>query len=371
MNTTYQVVIKGLASGQSTNDVAEKLAPLFKVSVDEASQMLNEANLVVKKGIDFQAAVKYVEALESCGCDCEVKPEAPHLTEDAVVIDEQTPPPALNKVTESVKPIQEVSTPIQEETSESKQSLHATPSTDKFSRKKLAAIGISSMVAIVVTASVYIGSKKDSTGINPPQPVEQNAVEQQNQRVTEDTGNAERDHEELSTQSAFNILYGSYDEIRQGVWWTVKGSPTSDGNVTGKNGSKVFVKQYLLKTYEEGNVKKAILVTNSLEVGENGEPEKAGDGCHACGSIVGVALFHKQKNIWTLVSENKAADYQGSWGGPSEISVAFPANGGVELRVDGASMNQGISMQWAYKIMLDNNKWVVTEPLSSCPSDSQ
>lgn len=76
MSTNYQVVIKGLASGQSKEIVAGKLASLLNISSDEVGQMLLEPNLVVKKGVDFQAAVKYVEVLENCGCSCEVRPIA-------------------------------------------------------------------------------------------------------------------------------------------------------------------------------------------------------------------------------------------------------------------------------------------------------
>lgn len=95
MITNYQVVLKGVGVGYLREDVAEKLAPLFKISIDEADQMLDQHDLVVKNGIDFQAAVKYVEALENCGCFCEVQPEPAHTTESTAAAQ-----PALNCLNE-------------------------------------------------------------------------------------------------------------------------------------------------------------------------------------------------------------------------------------------------------------------------------
>lgn len=167
MNTNYQVVIKGVGPGFVREDVAKKLAPLFKISVDEAGQMLDQHDLVVKKGVDFQAAVKYVEALENCGCACEAQPEVTHTTE---ITDAAQPLP--DSQSERFESVQEISTPTLEDSSEStheqvgltsnrwvasesSQEQRRIPLAEKFTRSKLIAIGAAVLITAGVAAAGY------------------------------------------------------------------------------------------------------------------------------------------------------------------------------------------------------------------------
>lgn len=231
MNTNYQVVIKGVSSGFLLKGVAEKLAPLFKISSDEAGQMLNQYGLVVKRGIDFQTAVKYVEALENCGCACEVQPEAAPSAEDAVIA--QPSPASLSESAVNINSIQVATTPVHEVSSESVQDaptlIHevssgsnpeqiATPLNEKLPRSRLIVIGTAAVVAVVVAVAGYqILVPEDNPTPSIVQPVQTvlKPTEQQNPSTTEE---------------------GEYAEKTQ----TVAGEVTENGGALSLNGKAIY-----------------------------------------------------------------------------------------------------------------------------------
>lgn len=163
MDTNYQVVLQGVGVGYLREDVAGKLAPLFKISIDEAYQMLDQHDLVVKSGVDFQAAVKYVEELESRGCKCEVQPEVTHLLNSSSAA--QPSPNWLKVRDERFNSLVETPTLFQDVSQVSSPVRGDSPPHEKLSRPMLIVLGSAVLVTGVVAAVGYkILGKTD----NPP-----------------------------------------------------------------------------------------------------------------------------------------------------------------------------------------------------------
>lgn len=72
---TYQIAIKGAASGTSPDEVAKNLASLFKITEVQAKNILASGNSIVKKNLPFQDTEKYRLAIEKCGVVACVEPE--------------------------------------------------------------------------------------------------------------------------------------------------------------------------------------------------------------------------------------------------------------------------------------------------------
>lgn len=72
---SYRVVIRGVLSGFTLEQVIGHLAPLFKVTADSLRPQLQTQNFVAKAGVDLQTAAKYENLLRQHGCMCVVEPE--------------------------------------------------------------------------------------------------------------------------------------------------------------------------------------------------------------------------------------------------------------------------------------------------------
>lgn len=93
MTTTYRVVLQGPMPGQTIDRVAQEISGLFKLTLDQAKELLSKPGLTIKRGIDLQSAAKYQAALEQRGCVCVVEPEVSQPQQEASTID---PQPALS-----------------------------------------------------------------------------------------------------------------------------------------------------------------------------------------------------------------------------------------------------------------------------------
>jgi len=72
---TYRVVITGVNSGFSHDQVIKGLADLFKIPEDQAKNIVLHGSFTVKKNIDLQTAVKYQAALQSKGAAAVIEDE--------------------------------------------------------------------------------------------------------------------------------------------------------------------------------------------------------------------------------------------------------------------------------------------------------
>jgi hypothetical protein len=75
MPTTYRVILQGVTAGQDAGAVGARLGELFRLPADKVNRLLSKSGTTVKRGIDFQTAVKYHAALVGAGCDVTVVPE--------------------------------------------------------------------------------------------------------------------------------------------------------------------------------------------------------------------------------------------------------------------------------------------------------
>ena len=76
-SATYRVVTRGLQPDYPAALAADQLVLLFKCGKDQIAPLLADRRFAVKKGLAHDAARKYAQALERCGCLCTVEEEAP------------------------------------------------------------------------------------------------------------------------------------------------------------------------------------------------------------------------------------------------------------------------------------------------------
>jgi len=86
MQEKYNVVLSGRNPAADPHVVTQKLASLFKCSIDRAAQLLAQPSCVVKKEVGAETADKYKKAIESTGAQCVIQliPNEPSLEFDVV-----------------------------------------------------------------------------------------------------------------------------------------------------------------------------------------------------------------------------------------------------------------------------------------------
>ena len=136
---------------------------------------------------------------------------------------------------------------------------------------------------------------------------------------------------QFSARRALQGLYGNYDPVLDGAYWTVSGAPKG---MAEWNGKAVVIKPLLSKSNETAT--RHVLVTNSIDV-RNGIVVKQGAGCRNCKSLLGAALFERQGPEWKLVADHRFLGAEGVYGAPPTVAVGFVDKESVELRVDRAS----------------------------------
>lgn len=168
---------------------------------------------------------------------------------------------------------------------------------------------------------------------------------------------------EFSARHALQGLYGTYDPVLDGAFWTVEGAPKRWAEW---NGRTVVVRPLVSRT--EGAGTRHVLVTHTVET-RNGMVVKQGAGCRNCKSLIGAALFERHGEQWKLVSDQRFLGVEGAFGAPPHVAVAFPAKSGVELRIEPSSLAQvhdpspAVVMTPGKKV-----KGVLTQPRPSEPS---
>lgn len=136
---------------------------------------------------------------------------------------------------------------------------------------------------------------------------------------------------QFSARRALQGLYGNYDPVLDGAYWSVSGAPKA---LAEWNGKPVVIKPLISKTDEAAT--RHVLVTNSVDM-RNGIVVKQGTGCRTCRSLLAAALFERQGSEWTLVADHRFLGAEGVYGAPPTVAVSFADKEAVELRVDRAS----------------------------------
>jgi hypothetical protein len=95
-SATFQVILKGLRA-DAPLESREKMAALFKASLEQIDKLLAAPEYVVKKDISFDVASKYKRAIEAAGGVCELSSEE----EFSISIDVDLP--SVESLTAAVK----------------------------------------------------------------------------------------------------------------------------------------------------------------------------------------------------------------------------------------------------------------------------
>lgn len=78
--SSYRVVAQGPRPGHTPEQVTQRLAALFKRSGEQMRALLTAPRAIIKKQVDYASALRYQQALESCGCACVIEAEAPDFS---------------------------------------------------------------------------------------------------------------------------------------------------------------------------------------------------------------------------------------------------------------------------------------------------
>ena len=69
--TNYNVVFEGaISNGYKIEDVKRNLATLFKIDETKADRLFAKQKVVLKKGLDYDSALKYRQAILKTGAVC-------------------------------------------------------------------------------------------------------------------------------------------------------------------------------------------------------------------------------------------------------------------------------------------------------------
>lgn len=115
-------------------------------------------------------------------------------------------------------------------------------------------------------------------------------------------------HGSFSDQTAFEILYGPYDEKTKSVTWGPLNPPVSAEFNPFRN-KQGITKLLFSKEANINGVTRHYFITKTV-------PNDAGAkfNCHECAPLIGGAVFIKQGNVWAIENQEKYITTIGSFG---------------------------------------------------------
>ena len=128
------------------------------------------------------------------------------------------------------------------------------------------------------------------------------------------------------------------DKLEYAIWTDVQSSiPIMlKGNLINMESDKAEVRPAFEAFYEEGDIKKYLLVTQAIPVGTAGNYT-----CHACSPLIGIMSFIQKNGEWMLEGKNIALGHYGSWGYADGFSILANGIGHHTLAVEQSSTAQG------------------------------
>jgi hypothetical protein len=154
----------------------------------------------------------------------------------------------------------------------------------------------------------------------------------------------------FSARQALRGLYGNYDPVVDGAYWTVSGAPRAWAHW---NGKRVAIRPVISRSNGAGT--RHVLVTSSVEV-MNGVPMKQGTACADCKSVLGAALYERRANEWRLLAHYPFVAVEGAWGAPPDVSVEFLGEGSVALGVSRTRTSDSRSRGPETVLLVDEHK---------------
>jgi cell division protein FtsN len=170
---------------------------------------------------------------------------------------------------------------------------------------------------------------------------------------------------EFNDEYALQLLYGNYDQSKHGVLWTISQAPKE---IEDWNNKTVLVVPLRTENFMDNGIEKKVFLTNTLDI-EDGKVIATGEGCHACTSLVGAAIFEKTDGKWQLVSKNKFLSTGIGWGHPPDIKTNFyQAQNELVFSISGGFTNQGVTESWSQLITFKNNTWTEGKTINETES---
>ncbi len=73
MAESYRVILTGYGSGKGEHYIEADFAKLFKITLDQAKQVLKEVPKSLKENLSLEVATKYKEAIDKTGAKCDLE----------------------------------------------------------------------------------------------------------------------------------------------------------------------------------------------------------------------------------------------------------------------------------------------------------
>jgi hypothetical protein len=154
--SNYKLVFDGtISDGRQVEDVKKKLATLLKANASQIENLFTKQDVVLKKDMDYDSAMRYQKALQKAGTECKVintsqnqgmlpvEEAAPVKTTDQLIV-EPSPPPFSNTVDAAKIEVGQVALPPE-------------IAAQKFESKASAGSKISKGIKDVIAGVVLIG----------------------------------------------------------------------------------------------------------------------------------------------------------------------------------------------------------------------
>lgn len=139
----------------------------------------------------------------------------------------------------------------------------------------------------------------------------------------------------MNVARAMFMLYGNYNPASRRARWRGAAGWAEEGDAEDRPFEAIPV---FSKSFREGNADKFILVTGSVAEGA----EDFGD-CHACGTKIGVAVFHQQGGVWKLEVGQKDVGTYGAFGTPPTPALVKIGADRYALTLSWGDIHQGVT----------------------------
>jgi len=102
--SNYNIIFEGtISNGYKVEDVKRNLAALFKINGKKVDLLFTKPQVVLKKGVDYDSALKYSKAILKTGAVCNVKEAV--LPSATLTVEEATPSnPTVQALQQTVPP---------------------------------------------------------------------------------------------------------------------------------------------------------------------------------------------------------------------------------------------------------------------------
>jgi hypothetical protein len=145
---------------------------------------------------------------------------------------------------------------------------------------------------------------------------------------------------EFTAAKALTAVYGSFDEAKKASSWDVR----KLGAFPLAGDGMVRVQILLDAPYEESGVKKHLVITSARHY----LPGKTADDfdpntCHACGVVLGLAVYTQVDQIWKLELRTLNWKELGAWGSPpNSVNLATIGENSHAIVIHQTDMHQGV-----------------------------